>query len=585
MSPAWRSRLGEAAGWLAVVLVVLAASLQVVAANLGPGSGSFLDQLLGRAEVPVLVGEGVDLLGTLWTYDHVDRMLRGEVRGLRTDLFAPHGFDTTVAQGMGWLDAVLALPLVRAMGVPGFYNLHVAVVMALNSLALLALFRSQRAPLPVAGMLTILLATSPYVTHELQEGRITQAHWVFPILLLWAVQRLLDGRGRWWVSALVAGLSLAAGCLVYWFAAMGVGVVAAIVAVAHVALNPEDRRRVLLGGLVLSVVGIGATLAAAWPAIGPLLQDSVHRAAAPWFLPPVSSLPGLVEGTWKAGVPLVLTPLALAAALVPQQRRRLLPWLLAAALAYTWPHGDGVALGDHAVPSAFVALREAVPLFHRLTWPSRLAPATMLALAGAVALASGHLARATAELPRRRAATAAVCVVLLLVGAADWTWSTQEQGFRMRYKSDPLQARDLYRQVTEHLDGGIIDIPLVASNSEYAYQLVHHRPLLGGPGIDGPNTVSAEHRSYIQGNSYLLALEAAAAGKPVPTWDREDRQRLLADGFGIVVVHEWKEGIDSAGLDALLGEPVLHSMRRAVYPLGDSRPGRRNRRPGRGPRP
>ena len=92
--------------------------------------GMGVSELFGASRGdPLLLGSGVDLLGTLWTFDTVSRMLQGTAGVINPDVFAPIGWDQGAAQAYAWLDAVLAYPLVVRLGDPWFYNLYVVIVL------------------------------------------------------------------------------------------------------------------------------------------------------------------------------------------------------------------------------------------------------------------------------------------------------------------------------------------------------------------------------------------------------------------------------------------------------------------------
>ena len=99
--------------------------------------------------------------------------------------------------------------------------------------------------------------------------------------------------------------------------------------------------------------------------------------------------------------------------------------------------------------------------------------------------------------------------------------------------------------------GGIIDVPLIASEKTYVQQRHHKQKIIGGPGQDSvrPHT----HRLYYQRNSLLLALESMAEKGKQRTIKKKDVVQLWNDGFRLLVIHMNMSKSTREEYEALLG--------------------------------
>ncbi len=492
-------------------------------------------------------GGGQDLGGTLWTYDHVARMLAGTAGTVDPTLFVPVGFDVGRAQGFAWLDALLAWPLVQVLGSTGFYNLWILLVLAGDVLCFYLLFREAGPPWVVALVLAVACTWSPYVREELHEGRPTQVLLWFHALGLQQVVRLLTGRGRPWVAGLAAGTLLAAACYVYWFGAIPVIVAAGVAVALHLVLVRADRRGVLTGAAVLALALGLLTVLPTWRVSGlvlagrtadVILADPVRSVGIPGLVTiPVRSTgvadvggPGDVLRIVRAtGAPWGILLLGLGVLLLPRGWRRHGPWAVASLVVATLPWGGSVRLVGTSVtlPTASGLLEQVFPPLTRCHFPERMLTGSLLAAALAVALAAGAVRRWPAV--PRRAVLGAVVVLLAIEGIA----SRPEHPAQVM----TFGPEAVYQVIAERWPGGIVDVPLAESNATYAFQIFHRQPLLGGPATTSAHVRPAAHRAWCEANSLLRALEAVALGRPpMPAWDRADLVRLRDAGLATIVL-------------------------------------------------
>lgn len=540
------------------------------------GLAATLAAATGSGTEPVLLGAGVDLYGTVWTFDAVAELLSGRREVYDPTLFAPVGWDMGAAQAYAWLDAVLAWPLVRALGVPDFYDAHVFLVLVASQLAVYGWMRALGAPPALALALSVAVMRSPWMVREVYEGRPTQAHLVFPVLFLWGVTRLVRVPGEPGSTpkhetrpglAIATGLALAASALVYWFAAVAAGVFAAVVWGGETLRNGR-RRRALAEGVLVGAVALGSVSAVAWRLVFPVLRGRGETwipdlgSPATWgvrlgevFLPVRGQpahrmdhfleLPAVLHGL---GVPWLLLAAPVLALVLPGRRERL-PWVGGVVVVATLPLGGLVQVQDRLVVTAAGVVQWLFPPLARCHHPERMAVILLLGGAALLATTWRGLFRDGA---RRRVAVGVGAVGVL--AAALLEPLPRVTGTTTRLSSAPF-----YRSLAQEWPGGIIHAPLWKSNEEYVYQVFHHQPLLGGPGIRGGSTRPEAHHRYCEERVVLRALERWARGAGLPELDDPvaGLARLRGDGFRTVVVHTEAARGDIEALRPLLGEPVI----------------------------
>lgn len=533
------------------------------------------------------LGKSMDLVGTMWTFDHVARMLRGEVGTYNDQVFAPVGWDQGIAQGFAWADAILAAPLVMAMGPRDFYNLYLLLLLTACTMALVGLARAAGAPRWVALGLACVTMFNGFFGREITWGRPTQIHLLFQVGFLWMVLRLMSPARRPVRDGLLGGAMLAASGYVYWFQAISVGVVGATALALHLLVEPRARRERALGGAVLAVTALVLAVVPTWRMSGELLVGDPTTIYA-WFdKPPRWSmnlglitipireatpieprLGALLSALRDVGYPVVLLALAPLAAL-PWARRGAGPWAVAALGWSGIALGPGLIWGDVAVVPTPNALLEAVlPLLKRCHDADRLMLGPLLGLVVAAAAAAGAAEARSLATGRWRWWGLAAGLALLAAGAHT------RPGPAFQPTTRHLDQPVLLREAVASWPGGIIDVPISGSNVFYAYQLEHRRPLLGGPGVNGPHTQPEAHKRYLKENTVLRMLETLTGRRATPDehWNDEDLERLRADGFGIILVHLGKDASRLAAFEEVLGPaPLRQGLSLAAWPLPEPR--------------
>lgn len=547
--------------------------------------------LVPGGEEPRLLGGGMDLLGTLWTFDRVARMLEGRSSTVHADVYAPVGWDQGAAEGFAWLDAVLAWPLVITMGIPAFYHVHLLLLLVAVQASAWLVLRAEasggeRVDAPAVGsgaalVLSCLLVHVPLLERELLEGRSTQVHLVLPLLFLLVVVRLERAVGRTEGRSVVglaagAGVLLGASCYVYWFHALAF----ALLGAGWLALGrdgPWRRRGLGVGGMAL----VAALVAAgpAWRLVGPLLGGDggtwIPDLAAPptWAVdlgpfglgirgqPSVDLLrpAEVLDALLGPGIPLLLVLAAAGLCFVPGARacRR---WTLVSVALLPLGLGPLVGVGGTTLPAPLGLLQVVLPPLARCHDPERLLVAPLVGLLAAVA--AGCATVATRQVPTAGLGLA----VVLAVGAGA---TVRRPALSMPTSTFP--TRGFWAELPHRHPGGIIQVPLSSSNEDYAFQVVHRQPLLGGPGIRGVGIRPEAHVRYCAENGLLRAFEALAAGSPtVPAATSSDLVRLRADGFRVVVVHAPRSVAPVEQYEALLGTTAWRRGLYAALPLPEA---------------
>ncbi|MFT5685300.1 MAG: hypothetical protein ACI8RZ_006250 [Myxococcota bacterium] len=533
---------------------------------------SLTEVFLGTGEQVVMAGTGVDLLGTVWTFDRVHRMLTGQAAIIDAAVFAPIGMDTGAAQGFAWLDAAIAAPLTHLLSATGAYNLWLLLMLMGTQLACVALMRQVGAKPVTALAFSIVAVGNPFVFNEIILGRPTQVTIAFHALFLLMTHRMLS-RGSW-RAGLAAGGFLAASCYVYWFGAIAVGLTAAVAATLHLAMVRERRREILLAGLALCGVALALTVLPTWRLSGAILTGDGASWIADLARPPRTLLDlGLFElqtrGEWlHLRHPLELhrrlveiqvpwTLLAVLILAIPRDRVTA-AWWLSGWFALTIPLGSAVIIGGVGLLTGLGFAEIIFPPIARCHHPERLVVAAILvgSMVGAMAVS-------------RLRHPALVWGLSLAIGAAALTEAHQRTVARV-WITHPVQ---LIERVALTDPGGIIDVPLEASNETYFRQVFHRQPLLGGPGINGPFTRPQAHVDYCNNNTLLVALEALGQGQPMGEFAEEDLAQLWDDGFRVIVLHRDRmrrvpdgTGLRAAGFEKLDADDGMVAYRLPTPP-------------------
>jgi hypothetical protein len=497
-----------------------------------------------------VVGDGVDMYGSLWFFWYAKEALEGLTNPSSTDLFFfPLGKDVFAHTGNNLLDAVLSTPFQWLFGFPGWSRWWVVFLLVGNALSFRVLARWIFPSKNVALVATVAWQMNPYVLFELTCGRYTQAFLFFLPLAVWAFLRMQeDPRWRWPV---IAGILTGLQAWTYWF--MGYFIAGAFLWIGiHAlwaargdrgALKDLSIRLVLSGAVAVLVISPGLWamshaaaeqlvpgLAVAGPkslfTLPPDLANNVSQALHGYDLFGNRGPPMLTLWTWG--------PLVLLWMFVGTGRGRWLPVLLAAVLFSLGPLPSLPGIESPVVMPHYMAVYHYLPFFDRLWFPYR-----MLVLAFFVgSLALGFLVQSLIQrLPKWGPRLPAL--LLIFVGCTGLEQS--------RFGIFPLVSRDLsppelFEWIHDQEDPGvqaIIHLPFGPSQPNIVWQILHKRPLWGGMGENASLLWPEGYRRRLKNSFFKSLLRAVDA----PGQIRLDRpyvpvQRTMVEreGFRWVVL-------------------------------------------------
>lgn len=578
-------------------------------AVLGPGLRTLDSQFLGD--------EYVDHYGTQWFYWYTELQLRTGGGLDHTDLFFyPWGKDIFGHTGSNVLDGILAIPFRVLLGPVAGYNVFVLVGLLASAWAFYLLARDHIADRGARLMATGLFGLSPFILHDLSEGRPTQAI-LLPVVLF--VRYLLRcGTREGWRDALLAGFWLAVSGYQYWFYAFFAGLCAVghgLASAASPGPSSGGAARILLRHALTALVALVLTAPVALPLAIAAGQDGAvpglldTRAWSLSYTPPVT-MEGMSIGlfTWQpfhrmSGfhvltdsnqevflaqnllLPWFWAPLLLAFLLRRPLPGRLprLPLLAIALISLGLAAGSMILVGSVALPNPpFIVLTHLLDFMRRLWWPARaLALFTIvLALMSAELLARARVGRWGAQLQG--------AAMLLLTGLS--LGEIRAAGHL------PLATWDAhipagYQCLAQGPQGALIELPFVWSQAHLYYQTAHGRPIMGGMLEDNDVFTPEEITTLRKENDFLVQLRTAAAtGRSDGVLQPEGSKEVYDLGYRYVVVQKdayQSSTIESArgesvartrqrrldrGLRQLLGDPVYHDARVAIYAPWDDPP-------------
>ncbi|MFH1465291.1 MAG: hypothetical protein ABIO70_12970 [Pseudomonadota bacterium] len=520
--------------------------------------GAVLPALLQAGHV---VGDGVDLYGTLWFFWWIQDALVHLHDPSFTDLFFhPLGKDIFAHTGDNFLDALLSVPLQWVFRFPRYQPVFIAVVLLGNALAFRPLAQRLAGPPPGAatpwwrqavggGQLTLaafaataLWQASAYALFEINAGRPTQAFlWFLPL----ALDRFLalEGPDAQRRDAVALGLLVALQALVYWF--MGHFSVLLFLGLAPWALwRSPDRRRLLRHYAVaalMALLAISPWLLAMLGRVGQGAVPGLQGAHGLLDMPPelANNVASSLHGYWlmeRWGEPMLGTfTAALVLMAILAWGRDRVRWLSAAALTLCFAVGPAVQLdAERSLPwYPYVLAYNTVPFLDRLWFPYR--GVVMVFLVGSTAMAGALPAvflRLGSLLRGGRLAPVALVALLLGLNLAE----------RHHQRCWPLVTRDVtppavFRWIGRE-GGGLIHMPFGVNQPAIIWQTVHHQPTFGGMGENAPLMWPPGFKDRLS-NGLIRALRHCTRGAGSGEEGRvaAAEAALQADGFRWVVLH------------------------------------------------
>ena len=476
-----------------------------------------------------LIGEGVDLYGTIWFYQWIADCIFHIQNPSHTELFFyPHGKDIFGHTGNNFVDAILAAPFVWLFGFPLFQPIFYGVILFLNgySFYLLSkdLFVNKHAQIGAS----LLFLLSPYILSELIQGRPTQALLVFSVLSIRHALRMMSQSQR--KDALLCGIYTALQGWTYWFGGFFLGLV--LICVIGVQAQKKDGKRyaMALCACLLGIApGVLAMIVHMQQQNVPGLVDSVQPF---WTIPKIDPKQ---ENSYLVGYllnePIGMKMFGLFSVSVPllwalwkgKQRRIWGVGLLVSLLIATGPvYFDG----DTPQPLYhYILLYRILPFFSRLWFPYR-----MVSLALLFAFVGIGFALDRVQQNKGRWVVVALIVASLF---------EQSQTFCVPLLYQQWKKPDLYQEL-EAEPAPIIELPIGFVRPSILWQSQHKMPTFGGMGENLPVLVPKEHQLRLQSSLYRhfrkIVFFPDTTAQPPPLLDaQKEGFRYITCDFDIVL--------------------------------------------------
>ncbi len=500
-----------------------------------------------------VVGEGVDLYGTLWFYWwQLDCLRTGADPGFTDLFFHPLGKDIFAHTGNNLVDAKLSVPFQLLWGYPDYQKWFVGALLVANGLAFRPLAKEVLGEGSPAFLASLAWMVNPFTLFELHCGRPTQALVVFVPLAFLGMVRLEKESG--WKWPVLAGAMVAAQAWTYWF--MGWFLALAFLPLAFYAWRgSEDRaglvkRWALAGGVCAALVAPAALALAAAASTGDV--PGLAAASNSLFTVPEALAnnvsPGLhgydlleqhdvsILGTFAWGLPLLLWS---------WKGPHRTPWLGVLLVALVFSVGPSLeihALGLNVVMPHYMALYRFLPFFDRLWFPYRLVGVAMVP----ASLALGALLVRWQS--RGRGGAALWIAAFLGIGLGE---QAREGHFPLASMdmAPPATVRWLAKQ-----EGALIHLPFGVYGEQVAWMAVHEHPMFGGMAENAPLLWPEGFRERLN-NRFVQRLVHAVRGPLLdegerggaPEGDaRAHREALVAEGFRWVVLDRELAGLEVA---------------------------------------
>ena len=496
-----------------------------------------------------VVGDGIDMYGTIWFYWWIQECLQTlSDPGFTDYFFYPLGKDIFAHTGNNFVDAVVAAPFYWLFGSPGYQRWFVLAVLLANAASFRVLARGMLQSRGAQILATVAFMLNPYVLFEITCGRLTQAFLPFmPLAFHFLLQ--LERPAKGWArlkAPLLAGLMVALQAWTYWF--MGYFMALAMLPIFLHAVYKSERRGELIANylmagaaclLFVSPAALSMSELAGAGAV-PGLDNSVQKDL---FQPPAglgnnvaSNLHGWVFAEF-AGTPLLIslawTPLWLAMFIWGKDRARWVPAFLLLWYFSLGPtfHTPAPGVRVLAVSAPYMAAYHYLPFFDRLWFPYRMMSVAFLVLS----VGLGQLAdRAfTSSGWRLRKAAPALAVLFMAVTL----------GEQARYRVFPFVSRDLTMPATYEMirdnPGYVIHLPFGISQPSIIWQTFHGQKMFGGMGENAPILLPEGFQSRMNQNSFVRSMNDASRrpGMPVVKHLPAHREAFEAQGFRWVVLH------------------------------------------------
>ena len=500
------------------------------------------DMFFRTTNPELLIGKGVDLFGSIWMVFQTRDIVNGASTKL-PGMYYPVGFDLGQNTGYAWFDALLGVPLLNWIGNPGFWNLHVLMILTLSMAALMILFRQFQLSWWLTVPLALLCFTNPFMIDELNLGRPTQI-FLLPQALLLAVFVKVPTRGFVGWHGVLAGLFMSMACLTYWFTGIATGV-CLVLWYLWLMVKQENKRQGIVFG-VLGVITVSVIiLSVTWPMSSRILSGQMQYSYKHLLGRPdhvyawsslalqteysISSLKDLIY-VFKASCQyLPFFVVIVTASLVTWGRSLKGPLIVLWGFTLGMSLSSGLNIFGIHIPTGLAVLEWIFPPMLRCQFEGRNVVVANLLGFMIVAYTLSDL-KVLSRVVFSKFQIQHVIGVFLL-GFAVYLLPTPKSLAVTEFAKSQES-----NQLVKNNPGAILELPLMASNYTFVQQMYHQQPIFGGMGFDTVRPL--EHKRYAKGHpsieQMLTVFETGYFNKPLSS---KHIQYLVEDGFRWVVIY------------------------------------------------
>ncbi len=520
---------------------------------------ALLDIFLYPSTPEYMLGAGIDQMGTFWIFSSIPSLIASN--GYIEGIYFPIGWDIGWNTGFAWADGLFSLPL-QWLGIPAFYNIHIVFTLWTSFMGICWLlskvFHSKSWTMTVViPIIAIVTLNTPFAFEEIAMGRPTQVYWWPLCLYLGLVFSWKDSSNLQWGKTILIGISFAISCLVYWFGAVAIGMCVGSAMILQTLFQKHRKEHIvrclIAGGFAIGVIGICTfrMLRDLWTQsntfeqlnsipittvkIGtfsfPIYDQVIIHSSNQWFQ---------ILSDHPTSIPILI--FGFLGIIIPIGWKSRLPWMFAWILSLGIPITGAFVFYNTTIPTGQTLLQWIFPLLLRCENPERMMVATSL-----LSLVTGGMAVRSLLINTKTPIWVPISLIILLGTSITWP------------KSEDLQISsfvvDHFRiSVANAHPGGMIDVPLSRSENTYIQQIYHHQPILGGPGLNRVQPI--KHKMYCENNRILKGLiELEQTGNTNIEISKSDIQRLIADGFSIIIYDPQGNRVDRNKLDQFIQHP------------------------------
>ncbi|MEC7984515.1 MAG: glycosyltransferase family 39 protein [Myxococcota bacterium] len=521
-----------------------------------------------------LIGEGVDLYGTIWFYEWIyDSIHNGTDPSHTTLFFHPFGKDIFGHTGNNFIDALMAAPFIAIFGFPRYQPIFYACLILLNGFAFRALGHQLFQTTPARLGSTLLFMLSPYCLGELILGRPTQCFMAFTVLSIYYFLKM--NRDGGYKYAILSGVFAALQGWTYWFGGYFLGFALIWIVIAEwrterikeycaslsscIALIAPALVSMLMKARSGEVPGLANAKEAFWSIPVPQPNNVFMKLAGYQITEPAG-----MKFFWhySIAIPLLF-------AIFRSKRRKLWLGLLLVSLAIAT--GPVFFWGQQEYPMFhYILMYRILPFFSRLWFPYRMISIALLA--GIIGIGFWLDQQKKYVWP----------MVITIVGLNLWE---QSDLYKVPLLNQKWDYPKMYEEMAPY-DGAIIELPIGYVRESILWQAVHKRPTFGGMGENLSLFHTPEHKARLKKPLYRYLRKIVFF--PHRDFEPPSLDLALREGFRFVVLDRrivsgiymrnghknTEERLEQLiqRLNDLFGQPWLEEDAYLVWNIGKSLP-------------